>query len=353
MKYNQSLPKARQFAEKALERINKNGLPPTPSIFELWYVYESGQDAEVTRAIDIMLSGGHELSEERCIELHNRLLNTTLRSEEALTKAEGLVAETITSVSSAASVVHTKTANYSGALEQAAGVFSSTQDPEQVKKIAADIMTQARKMVEENKALETKLTQSASVMEQLREEMESVRKEAMTDALTGISNRKLFDVEFYRLVGEAHAEKKPLTLLMIDIDHFKSFNDSYGHQVGDQVLKLVARTLKDGVKGRDLPARYGGEEFAVVLPETQLEGAIKLANALREAVAAKEIMNRATGERLGRITMSIGAAQLGANERTAELIERSDIALYQAKAKGRNRVIAAEPPRQKRIKINH
>jgi len=112
------------------------------------------------------------------------------------------------------------------------------------------------------------------VMQQLREEMESVRKEAMTDALTGISNRKLFDVEFYRMVNEAHVEKKPLTLLMIDIDFFKSFNDSYGHQVGDQVLKLVARTLKDGVKGRDLPARYGGEEFAVVLPETQLEGAV-------------------------------------------------------------------------------
>jgi diguanylate cyclase len=174
----------------------------------------------------------------------------------------------------------------------------------------------------------------------------------MTDALTGLANRKLFDVEFYRMVNEAHNNKRPLSLLMVDIDYFKSFNDTYGHQVGDQVLKLVARTLKDGVKGRDLPARYGGEEFSVVLPETEVEGAIKLANTLREAVAAKEILNRSTGERLGKITMSVGAAQLAANEKTAELIERADAALYKAKHAGRNQVIAADSPRQRRVQIH-
>lgn len=349
MKYNHSTDKAKVYAEKAMGWIVKGRLPPTPSIFELWYVYESGMDAEVTRAIDIMIKGGHEMTEERCIELHNRLLNTHLRSEEALSKTESLVAETIANVSSAAAAVHTKTEAHAGAIANNAGAFAQAKNPAEMKAIAELMMAQAKKMVDENKNLETKLNQSASVMQQLREEMESVRKEAMTDALTGISNRKLFDVEFYRMVNEAHVEGKPLTLLMIDIDFFKSFNDNYGHQVGDQVLKLVARTLKDGVKGRDLPARYGGEEFCVVLPETPLEGAVKLANALREAVAAKEIMNRATGAKLGRITMSVGAAQLHINEKTSELIERADAALYRAKGAGRNQVIAAEAPRQKRV----
>ena len=353
VKYNHSLPKARGFSEKALERIAKLNIPPTPSIFELWYVYESGMDAEVTRAVDIMLKGGHDLSEDRCIELHNRLLNTNLRSEEALTKAEGLVAETITNVSSAATAMKAKSADYSGSLETVGTAFSAAKSPEEMKAVAQQMMMQAKKMIEENKILENRLTQSSSVMTQLREEMETIRKEAMTDALTGISNRKLFDVESYRMVSEAHAEGRPLSLLMIDIDFFKSFNDNYGHQVGDQVLKLVARTLKDGVKGRDLPARYGGEEFSVVLPETLLDGAVKLGNALREAVAVKEIMNRNTGERLGKITMSVGAAQLGPNEKIAELIERADAALYKAKGAGRNQVIAADPPRQKRIQVHH
>jgi diguanylate cyclase len=345
------MDKAKLYAEKALARLAKGKLPPTPSIYELLYVYESGQDAEVTRAIDILTKGNHDLNEDRCIELHNRLLNTNLRSEEALSKAEGLVAETMTSVSSAAAAVHSKTESYAGQIGVVATAFEKAKTPEDMKAVAEAMMAQARKMVDENKTLETKLTQSASVMQTLREEMETVRKEAMTDALTGISNRKLFDAEFYRLVHEAHTEKKPLSLLMIDIDHFKSFNDNYGHQVGDQVLKLVARTLKEGVKGRDLPARYGGEEFAVVLPETELEGAVKLANVLREAVAAKEIMNRSTGGRLGRITMSVGAGQLSPSEKTAELIERADAALYKAKHAGRNQVMAAEAPRQKRVQL--
>ncbi|MCB1538270.1 MAG: GGDEF domain-containing protein [Rhodospirillales bacterium] len=351
MSYNHSPTKAREFADKVMERLDSLELPPIPVLFELWYVYESGEDAEITRAIDIMIKGGHELTEERCIELHNKYLNINLRSEEALSKAEGLVAETITNVSSAASAVHAKTETYSDQMAGVAGNLAQAKSPEEMKTIAESMMAQAKKMVEENRALETRLTQSASVMQQLREEMETVRKEAMTDALTGIANRKLFDAEFYRLVSLAHVDQKPLSLLMVDIDYFKSFNDNYGHQVGDQVLKLVARTLKDGVKGRDLPARYGGEEFAVVLPETQLEDAIKVANALREAVAAKEILNRATGARLGRITMSVGAALLGVNEKTSELIERADAALYKAKGGGRNQVVAAPSARQKRVSV--
>lgn len=353
MKYNHSIDKAKAYADKALARIAQGKLPPTPQIFELLYVYESGQDPEVIRAIDIIVTGGHELTEDRAIELHNRLLNTSLRSEEALTKAEGLVAETITNVSSAAAAVHTKNDAHSLKIETASSEFDKAKSAEEMKAVASAMMLQAKKMVDENRALEDKLNQSASVMQQLREEMETVRKEAMTDALTGIANRKLFDVDFYNFVNEAHEHKKTLSLLMIDIDHFKSFNDNYGHQVGDQVLRLVARTLKDGVKGRDLPARYGGEEFVVVLPGTELDNAVKLANDLREAVAAKEILNRSTGGRLGRITMSVGAAELGLNEKTSELLERADAALYKAKRSGRNQVIAADAPRQKRVKLNN
>lgn len=352
MKYNHTIDKARVYAEKAMTRILKGKLAPTPQVYELLYVYESGEDAEVTRAVDIIIKGGHELTEDRCVELHNRFLNTTLRSEEALTKAEGLVAETITNVSSAAAAVHDKNDIYSEQIGVVATQFERANSAEEMKAVASAMIVEAKKMVTENKTLEDKLNQSASVMQQLREEMEAVRREAMTDALTGIANRKLFDAEFEKVVYESHEHQKPMTLLMIDIDHFKSFNDNYGHQVGDQVLRLVARTLKDGVKGRDLPARYGGEEFTVLLPETELANALKLANDLREAVAAKEILNRATGGRLGRITMSVGAAELGQNEKTSEMMERADAALYKAKRNGRNQVVAAEAPRQKRVVLH-
>lgn len=135
---------------------------------------------------------------------------------------------------------------------------------------------------------------------------------------------------------------------MIDIDHFKSFNDNFGHQIGDQVLRLVARTLTDGVKGRDIAARYGGEEFAIILPETPLSAGVTVGNALRKAVATKDVVNRNTGEKLGRITMSVGVAEYVPQENISELIERADAALYTAKQNGRNQVAAAPTPDKKK-----
>lgn len=144
-----------------------------------------------------------------------------------------------------------------------------------------------------------------------------------------------------RIIRDYADRRGVFSILMLDIDYFKSFNDNFGHQVGDQVLRLVARTLKDGLKGKDVAARYGGEEFSIILPDTDLSGAVIVGNALRKAVAGKEVINRSTGKVLGRITLSVGVAEF-AGEKTAELlISRADEALYTAKHNGRNQVAAA------------
>ena len=134
--------------------------------------------------------------------------------------------------------------------------------------------------------------------------------------------------------------KWPICLLLADIDHFKTFNDTYGHTVGDQVLKLVARMLSQEIKGRDLAARYGGEEFTIILPDTALDGAVKLAQQLCAVLAHKELKNRESGKHFGQVTLSIGAALYRPGESPAQLINRADEALYRAKGKGRNRVIS-------------
>ncbi len=141
----------------------------------------------------------------------------------------------------------------------------------------------------------------------------------------------------------AAAGGEPLCLLMADIDFFKRFNDTHGHPIGDQVLKLVARTLTETLKGRDTPARFGGEEFAVILPQTVLESAVIVAEQIRVRVASRVIKRRDTQQQLGSITLSIGVTQYRPGDTIADLVQRADEALYAAKGAGRNRVHVQVP----------
>jgi diguanylate cyclase len=157
--------------------------------------------------------------------------------------------------------------------------------------------------------------------------------------LTGLANRRHFDQALAEATAEAEAAMKPLSLLLADIDDFKRFNDTHGHQLGDHVLRLIGTALLQNVKGQDIVARYGGEEFAIILPNTDLKQALTVAERLRQVVAANEIIKRPGGENLGRATLSIGVATLHANEPQA-LIEVADACLYAAKKAGRNRVLS-------------
>ena len=195
-----------------------------------------------------------------------------------------------------------------------------------------------------NKKLETRLSASRQEIEQLQQDLEIVRSESLTDPLTTLFNRKYFDAALAKGIAEAQEKNEPLSLLMADIDHFKSFNDQYGHLTGDQVLRLVAISVKQNVKGRDIAARYGGEEFVVALPNTALQSAITVADHIRRAVMTKELMRRSNGERLGRVTISIGAAVLHPGDTAQLLIDRADKCLYAAKRNGRNRVICEADP---------
>jgi diguanylate cyclase len=243
--------------------------------------------------------------------------------------------------------VHDATSSYSGTLESVSERMSTVKTPQEMQAIVKSVMADTQMMLERNNKLEKELDKSSSLMQELQRDLEQVRKEAMTDGLTGLSNRKAFDAAIARVMEEATSTKGSFTLLMVDIDHFKSFNDNYGHQIGDQVLRLVARTLIEGVKGRDIAARYGGEEFVIILPDTTLSAGVAVGNSLRKAVATKDIINRSSSEKLGRITMSVGVAEFVPGESTEDLIERADSALYTAKHNGRNQVAAAPTPANK------
>ena len=350
MQYSHDKQQAGQYAASAMERIAIEGLSPTPHVFELWYVYFSGQSPEVTKAIDILIANRQKISDQRCKDLYAKYLSEE-REEAAIRKAGDQIHSTIQNVTGVVRGVKDATSEYSGKLGDVTARMSSVQDPGQFKELLSSVVKDTNKMIAQNHKLEEQLDQSSQIMEELQRDLETVRREAMTDGLTGLSNRKAFDAELLRIASEAQAANQSFTLLMLDIDHFKSFNDNYGHLVGDQVLRLVARTMVDGVKGRDVAARYGGEEFGIILPETQLSAGVIVGNALRKAIATKDVINRSTGEKLARITISAGVAEYSPGEDLNELIERADAALYTAKHNGRNQVAAAPTPGKKQKKI--
>jgi diguanylate cyclase (GGDEF)-like protein len=168
----------------------------------------------------------------------------------------------------------------------------------------------------------------------LAEANETITRLAATDELTGLSNRRFFNGTFHKTLSAAQRHKVPLCFIMVDIDKFKLVNDNYGHDVGDKVLKVFAKTMIAQTRTEDIPARWGGEEFVILLPLTPIEGALLQANRLRNAFAAD-----VERELSMTVTASFGVAQLQEGEDAEALIKRADKALYRAKEEGRNRVI--------------
>jgi diguanylate cyclase len=189
------------------------------------------------------------------------------------------------------------------------------------------------KILEANRELQQKLENAEKQIETQAAEIRSHESEARTDSLTGLANRRAFDDEMRRRIAEWERKQAPFSLVLMDIDHFKKFNDTHGHPVGDEVLRHVAKVLQKQSRDMDLPCRYGGEEFAAILPTTKIDGACIVAERIREAIESSVI--QCEGKSL-KVTTSLGLAEVSLNDNATLIIKRADEALYKSKEAGRN-----------------
>jgi diguanylate cyclase len=326
------------FGESAIERIKAYRHPAYPRIYEVWYTYATCYNPLLNQAINDVLKKRGSLSEQDLDALYDMHLSASrfpTRYDEVGSKIREEVDQMVAMLDKARGSADT----YNITLDSI-GKTVDEADRDKIKTIIEMLMRATTEMRNTNGLLEDQLTTSREEMLKLHDKLEAIRAESLTDPLTLLSNRKFFDMALEKALSDG----KPFSLLVTDIDHFKSFNDKYGHLTGDQVLRLVATAVKQNVKGQDIAARYGGEEFAIILPGTTLRPAVTVADHIRRAVMGKELVKRSTGENLGRVTISIGVASFHSNDNAATIIERADMCLYAAKRAGRNRVVCETDP---------
>jgi diguanylate cyclase len=334
-------PKAYGLARKALEAMEANKVWPTPVNFELWVHYVAAKESPLGAEIQQIIASGEAFTDTVGEALAARHLPKAKLNGEILDAGDALSKE-LDSVSRAIETARVSSEAYGEQLATASKSLDTDQAPV-IKAMVDTLTTATQRVLGENKSLETRLADTTAEMGRLKEHLEVVRRDAMTDGLTNLANRKAFDEALERAVEAADSQKQPLTVAVIDIDHFKTFNDTWGHQTGDQVIRYVASVIgRVGATPRTA-ARYGGEEFALIFPGDTARAALALLEDVREEISSRVLKRRSTNEDLGAVTVSIGLAEKRPGEGLTSLVERADAALYSSKRGGRNRTSAADP----------
>ena len=337
MRYRDSPERSGELLRLALPLMAKHGSVYHPISYAIWYEHVSLRTPELTETLGGFIKDGTKLDDGTIYGLYYQYVAGL--AEKDIARVNGEVDRVLGDVAGSMALTHCKTNGYASTLE----AFGSALSGNAV--AAEDIRGRIGSVLRETKDTSVVINRLCSMVEEsrrevikLREELERSRDEALQDPLTGITNRRRFVAAMEGLSVQAVNERSELCLLLVDIDHFKEVNDTYGHLFGDRVIRSVAQTLQASIKGRDVAARHGGEEFAVLLPTTPMKGAVALAEAIRAQIQQLKFKRLDKDDVVEGITVSIGATIYRPNEPLAEFLNRADKALYAAKTAGRNRV---------------
>jgi len=329
-------------AHQTLRLLRRGAVPPLPRFYELFHASASGERPALASRLRALFETGTPPLTEGAERLYAEFIAVPMPATR-LHDVSGQLSGTIAEAQAALSTALGSVTDYSSALADASVELGAEMSATDLRDLAGQLQDRTGAMALENEQLRRQLERAQSRIGELHQDLELVRREAMSDPLTGALNRRAFDQRLATAIADAESTGEPLVLLLADIDHFKRFNDRFGHQIGDQVLRLVAGTMGDNVKGRDSVARIGGEEFAILLPQTRLADAVALAGVMRLAIESKALVSRSTGRQLGRVTASFGVALHAPGNTPEQLVADADRGLYAAKGRGRNCVVAIEP----------
>ncbi len=325
------------FAQQVIEQMLAANIAVTPKSFHVWFDYAMGWHPELGIAIDAIQRREEPLTTEVCESLYDKHIGTD-RAQDVLTETQHntqnilqTILRDVLDAGGAATV-------YGNELNAVSAELGSANEVGKIKDVVQSLVSETAKMASSSRDLQTKLEAATSDVEALRKRLDQLERESLTDPLTGLKNRKALERHLASCFAEHARDGAPFSLIMLDIDHFKDFNDKYGHHIGDAVLRIVSATLSDTSKNEALAHRYGGEEFSVVLPGIELETAMEIAERYRGSVESKRLKVAKTSEAIEPITISLGVCQVQSEDDDETIMQRADKALYLAKDAGRNNV---------------
>ena len=336
------LMQTHELAQQVVETMRRHGSPAYPRAFEVWYAHLSGEVPALAMAMDALLAANDGAVGTADIDaLYDRFIATDRLARQADRTSLQVLGE-IDGMMSLIDQALSSSERYHGRLSAMSEDVPPSADRQKLREWVEALVLSTREEIARKTQLEGQLREAAHEIRNLREALESTRAEALTDPLTGLANRRHFEDMLQRSIDQATLRREPFALVMADIDYFKRFNDAHGHLTGDQVLRLVARTMTDKFKDKAIITRFGGEEFAIILPESDASAGKFGAETVQQALLTRELIKRSTNENLGRITISLGVACYRRGDTPASIVERADQALMMAKRDGRNRTVTDE-----------
>jgi diguanylate cyclase len=337
MPLEQEVPeKARKIFERISEVFAEQNITPSPLNYQVWYEYFKGEKPKFRQEMDAILADNYGYNDRT----GRRLFDEYLKDEEASSDLDRvfkrLVDAMIKRLTSWTEKLEAQSQQLDGYADQLA---EPNLDAEQLKEITHSVLNTTTTLRNDNQGFKQALSDATQEIKALRQQLIEARAESMKDELTQLGNRKAFNVALEDLTDEQSSNPQALHLILTDIDHFKTFNDRFGHLVGDSVLRYFANMMRKQQKANQTLCRYGGEEFAIILGNSTLEQAKICAEDIRQAMEKAHLKRKDTDEALPSITASFGIAQYRTDETVEDFVKRADDMLYQAKQNGRNCVV--------------
>jgi diguanylate cyclase len=336
-KYPESVEESGNYLRMTLQNISKYKLPYNPISYLLWYEYVTGRDGKLVEDIELFIEKKEPITFNIITKLFKKHIadNKILLTERKTKEFQKIQLEMIKHLSQSGNEIDVQ----GNTLETCATELSQAKSLDTITGITKRIVLETKSMVESSKTLKSQLDSTVFEINMLSKELEEIKQDAKTDMLTSLLNRRGFDRAITHTVETIKTTHEPLSIIMLDIDLFKKVNDTYGHLIGDNVLKMLSKLIKDYIKGKDIAARFGGEEFIIALPQTPIKGAYALAEQIRVSLEKLNLKIKATGKSIEQITISLGVALYKDGESIEAFIKRADDALYHAKNTGRNKTV--------------